>query len=227
MEILRMLSKGIVRNPFISLMLLFCASFSYSASVQFYIVTSAALNASEISSKIFFSSLILALEDAIMNTSKNFTKNFTIYLSNTDTYQPASILNKQNVINLHLDNSLDITVIPFPCDTSDAILQPYIAYCAKKRPKILFNSQSSVYVGTLSSITMKEFDMIADFDDNLYVPNCLTVELYCDINDCQEKKFNILFQNMTISSLFIAIEAISKQMDINPNIKMNDIQIIW
>ena len=201
--------------------------FSSSASTQFYIVTSATLNATEISSKIFFSSLILALENAIMNTSLSFTKNFTIYLSNSDTYQPTSNLKKQSVIDSHLDNSLNITIIPFPCETNDDALKPYLAYCAKKRPKVLFNRQSEVYVGILSNITMKGFDMIADYDDSLIVSNCLAFNLYCNINDCQKKYFRVAFLNMTLSSLFFSIKVLSDKMDIMPVLKIEDIQVIW
>ena len=226
MEILRAYFKGIIRKALISLFLLLCAKYSYSESVQFYIVTSAVLNASEISSKIFFSSLNLALEDAIMNTSKNFTKNFTIYLSNADTNQTTTTLNKQNVINSHLDNALNITVIPFPCETNDESLKQYLAHCAKKRPKVLFNKQCSVFIGSLSNITMKGFDMIAENKD-LFVSHSLTISLYCDMNDCKEKIFRLSFKNMTISSLYFAIEILKDEMDIIPNIEMNDIAIIW
>ena len=225
MKILREIFEEIIKKQLILLIFLLCASCAYTASIRFYIVTSAVLNASEISSQIFFSSLNLALEDAIMNTSKNITKNFTIYLSGADTNQTSSTLDEDTVVDSHFDNSLNITVTPFPCETNDATLSLYLSHCAKKRPKILVNNQDTVFIGSLSSLTLKGFDMLGKYSTTFCEGTIFN--LYCDINDCKERNFRISFENMTLSFVFFSFEILREEMDIIPNFQMSDVDVIW
>ena len=225
----RKLFTEVIRRSIISFVFLLCANFTYSESIPFYIVTSANLNDTEISSKIFFSSLNSAIEDAFQNNSTNFTKNFTIYLSGTDTYQTACASVNSVTANVLWDNSLNITVIPLPCKTNDAALRPYLSYCAEKRPKVIFINGNifrfSVSIGLSSNITMKGFDIIGDKQCNTTYWNFY---LYRNTNDTQITNPTIIFENMTIYyTIIYLVNYIYYSPSLTLNIILNDIKFIW
>ena len=231
MGIQKILFTEVIRRSIIAFVFLLCTNFTNSESIPFYIVTSAKLNDTEISSKIFFSSLHSAIEDAIQNNSTNFSKNFTIYLSGTDTYQTVGIsAGNINILNAKWDNSLNITVIPLPCKTNDGALRPYLSHCAEKRPKILFFNGDAVnafyvYIGLSSNITMKGFDIIGEKQYNKTV---WFIRLYRNTNDTQITNPTIIFENMTI---YYTIIELSNYIYYSPsltlNIILNDIKFIW
>ena len=226
MEISRKICKEISGKSIICLILLLCADSSYSVGIPFYIVTSAVLNSSEISSNIFFPCLTSAIEDAITNSSKIFSKNFTIYLSNTDTSQTYS-----NLINDEMlpdsENTLDITVIPLPCKTNDDALKPYLSYCTEKRPKVIFINDDdlkiTIYIGVTSNITMIGFDIISNI--NTFI--LFKFKFYCGVKDCEGKSPRITFENISMRSSGIKIENILEKANIILNVEMHDIQINW
>ena len=228
----KILFTEVIRKSIIAFVFILCTNFTNSESIPFYIVTSAKLNDTEISSKIFFSSLNSAIEDALQNNSTNFTKNFTIYLSGTDTYQTVGTPEGNiNIINAKWDNSLNITVIPLPCKTNDGALRPYLSHCAEKRPKILFFIDDAVfrnfyvYIGLSSNITMKGFDIIGE---KQYNKTLWPITLYRNTNDTQITNPTIIFENMTIYYTIIHLgNYIYYSPSLTLNIILNDIKFIW
>ena len=222
MEIARKLIMINTSKSIILLILLLCTDSSYSAEIPFYIVTSAVLSASEISSNIFFSSLNSAIEDAITNTSKIFSKNFTIYLSNKDTEQTTSSFFANKIIP-DGENSLNITVIALPCTTNDTSLEPYLAHCTEKRPKILFKDYGySVGFGITSNITMIGFDATVDPISSPY----WKFYLYCGVKDCEGRNPKITFKNISFE-LEISINNQFLATNIILNVEMHNIWVTW
>ena len=117
-----------------------------SQNISFFIVSSTPAPSPSLS-KIFYTSLAVAMGNADFWQGVNITNPFTIYVGNGGNYMDPNFNGtiSNPIQSTHLSIIFNLIILPFFCNQTNEELKIYMNYCSKERPVVDFPHIYGIY----------------------------------------------------------------------------------
>ena len=121
------------------LLIMALSTAAQSQNISFFIVSSTPAPSPSLS-KIFYTSLAVAMGNAEFWQGVNITNPFTIYVGNGGNYMDPNFTGTLNnpIQSTELLKIFNLIILPFFCNQTNEELKSYMNYCSKERPVVDF-----------------------------------------------------------------------------------------
>ena len=147
------------------LLILALSTAAQSQNISFFIISSTPAPSPSLS-KIFYTSLAIAINIAESWQDVNITNPFTIYVGNGGNYMDPN-LSATIFPSIQITNSskiFKIIILPFFCNQTNEELKSYMSYCSKDRPVVDFPHIYGInYFFNDSLLKMKRINLFTQY----------------------------------------------------------------